>query len=74
MQMGLKLQQRGEKMFVAETASPLKFADTIYEALGRYPARPNMFMGIEELPKRVMVMQADANEVKSFIRNNCPDC
>ncbi len=46
-------------MIVLETALPIKFADTIVEALGREPERPAKFDGIEDLPKRVQVMAAD---------------
>jgi threonine synthase len=45
-----------EPMLVLETALPIKFAATIEEALGRQPDRPAKFNGIEDLPKRVVVM------------------
>jgi len=46
-------------MVVLETALPIKFAATVVEALGRDPVRPSQFEGIEALPKRVLVMDAD---------------
>ena len=46
-------------MIVLETALPVKFAETIVEALGREPERPGAFAGIEALPKRFTVMPAD---------------
>ncbi|HEX5805116.1 MAG TPA: threonine synthase, partial [Macromonas sp.] len=60
-------------MIVLETALPIKFAATIVEALGREPERPAKFEGIEALPKRVQVMQADAEQVKAYIAAHCQD-
>jgi len=50
---------------------PVKFAATIVEALGREPDRPARFEGIELLPKRVQVLPADAERVKSYIAAHC---
>jgi threonine synthase len=57
----------GIAMVVLETALPAKFAATIVEALGREPSRPAAMQGIEALPKRFVVMQADVAAVKAFI-------
>jgi threonine synthase len=61
----------GVPMLVLETALPIKFAETIVEALGREPDRPARFAGIEALPKRVMVMDADVAAIKALIANEC---
>ncbi|WP_416400421.1 threonine synthase [Alicycliphilus denitrificans] len=58
-------------MIVLETALPIKFAETIQEALGRAPERPAKFEGIEQLPKRVQVLPADAERVKAYIAAHC---
>ena len=58
-------------MIVLETALPIKFAETIVEALGRQPARPAGFDGIEALPKRVLVMPPDVEAIKALIVANC---
>ena len=58
-------------MVVLETALPIKFAATIEEALGRTPDRPAKFEGIEQLPKRVTVLPADAERVKAYIATHC---
>ena len=58
-------------MIVLETALPIKFAETITEALGHPPERPARFDGIEALPKRVQVMPADVARVKAFIAGHC---
>jgi threonine synthase len=58
-------------MIVLETALPIKFAATIVEALGREPDRPAKFAGIEDRPRRVTVLPADAQRVKDFIARHC---
>jgi threonine synthase len=63
--------QPGVAMVVLETALPVKFAGTIVEALGRQPDRPDRFQGIETLPKRVTVLPADVQQVKSYITAHC---
>ncbi|HTH79936.1 MAG TPA: threonine synthase [Ramlibacter sp.] len=72
---GLKVSRRylqpGMPMIVLETALPIKFAETIVEALGREPDRPAKFAGIEQLPKRVTVLPADTKRVKDFIAAHC---
>ena len=54
-------------MVVLETALPIKFAETIVEALGRPPRRPPGFDGIEDRPRRVQVMPADVAAIKDYI-------
>jgi threonine synthase len=63
--------QPGVPMIVLETALPIKFAATIVEALGREPERPAGFVGIENLPKRVAVVEADLQAVKDYIAAHC---
>ena len=62
---------QGIPMIVLETALPIKFADTITEALGRAPPRPAGFEGMEALPRRVVVLPADTPAVKSYIEQTC---
>jgi threonine synthase len=54
-------------MIVPETALPVKFAGIIREALGREPDRPQRFDGVEDLPRRVKVLPADPQTVKTYI-------
>jgi threonine synthase len=61
----------GVPMVVLETALPIKFAETIVEALGHEPDRPARFVGIEALPKRVAKLPADVGAVKAYIAENC---
>ena len=58
-------------MIVLETALPIKFSATIVEALGREPDRPAKFSGIEDLPKRVTLINADVLVVKAYIAHHC---
>jgi threonine synthase len=54
-------------MICLETALPVKFDETIVEALGEHAPRPPRFEGIEGLPQRVATMKPDADAVKAFI-------
>jgi len=53
-----------------ETALPVKFGATIREALGRDPARPALFDGIEARPQRFVLLPADASKVKALIEES----
>ncbi|CAG9256539.1 threonine synthase [Paraburkholderia caribensis] len=59
--------QAGVPMIVLETAQPIKFGETIREALEREPERPAAFSGIEDLPQRFEVLANDAERVKEFV-------
>jgi threonine synthase len=59
--------EQGVPMLVLETALPAKFAETIVEAIGQQPPRPAGLEGIENLPKRFVVMGVDVEAVKGFI-------
>jgi len=66
---GLEKAPPGEALVCLETALPAKFAATIREALGREPARPAGFAGLEKLPQRFEVIERDAEAVKARIRD-----
>ena len=57
-------------MLVLETALPAKFEDAIIEALGHKPDRPVDLVGLEDLPQRFEVMEADTAAIKRFIVNH----
>jgi len=61
----------GVPMIVLETALPVKFAETIRQAVGVEPERPAKLAGIEALPKRCTVMKPDVAQVKAFIEHHC---
>lgn len=52
---------------VMETALPVKFASTIYEALGQDPEVPEEFAGLLELPRHVIDLDADVSALKGLI-------
>jgi threonine synthase len=62
-----ELRQPGETVIVLETALPVKFSETIVEAIGQQPPRPAVLAGLESLPRRVDVLPADAARVKALI-------
>jgi threonine synthase len=57
----------GVPMVVLETALPVKFAQTIQEATGLLPTVPAAFVGIEQLPQRVVNMQISVPAIQQFI-------
>jgi threonine synthase len=68
---GIKVAQAhrepGVPMVCLETALPIKFEETIREALGRKPACPDKFRDLEDRPQRVAVLPAQAGLVKAYI-------
>ncbi|MDK9705291.1 MAG: threonine synthase [Sulfuritalea sp.] len=61
----------GEAMVLLETAQPVKFAETIREALGRDPVRPVELEGLENLPQRVELVDAKVDQIKGIIIREC---
>jgi threonine synthase len=59
--------QAGIPMLVLETALPIKFEETIQEALGRPAECPPAFKDIKSKPQRVENIDADLNQIKAFI-------
>jgi threonine synthase len=59
--------QKDVPMLVLETALPIKFEETIQEALGRPAECPAAFKDIKSLPQRVESIPADVSVVKQFI-------
>lgn len=53
-----------------ETALPVKFAQTIREAIGRDPEVPERFEGILEASRRVVELPYDVEAVKDLIRTH----
>jgi threonine synthase len=64
---GEGFRESGVPLVCLETALAAKFEATIREALGRAPERPARFEGIEALPKRFDIVDADAGTVKRYI-------
>jgi threonine synthase len=66
---GLQYREAGVPLVCLETALPVKFAETIREALGREPERPAELVGLEERPQRVQVIERDIALLKRVIAN-----
>jgi threonine synthase len=64
---GLAQREGGTPLVCLETALPVKFAETIQEALGHAPPQPESCRGLEDLPQRVTVVPPDADTVKRYI-------
>lgn len=69
---GLAQRRPNLPLVCLETALPAKFAETIQEALGREPERPAALEGIENLPQRCVVMDADVAKLKAYIASGVP--
>lgn len=67
LKVALECREPGVAMVVLETALPAKFEDAIVEALGQKPERPADLEGLENLPQRFVVMDADVDAIKQFI-------
>ncbi|CAI9402865.1 threonine synthase [Aestuariimicrobium sp. T2.26MG-19.2B] len=65
------LDQRGsEPMVVLETAVPVKFAETIREALGEEPELPERFAGLLDAPRHVDELTNSPEALKDYIRGH----
>ena len=64
---GLEYREQGIPLLCLETALPVKFEDSMIEALGHPPKRPTGYEEIESLPQRFTVMDVDANAIKDYI-------
>ena len=67
---GLEQRRPSLPLICLETALPAKFEETIVEALGRQPERPAGLKGVEDLPQRCEVMDADVAKLKAYISKN----
>ncbi|UJF23658.1 threonine synthase [Suttonella sp. R2A3] len=55
-------------MICLETALPVKFTDTVIEAVGEAPPRPARFANIEDAPRHVDVLDNDLDALKAYIK------
>ncbi len=70
LKVALEYREPDVPMVVLETALPAKFEEAIVEALGHKPERPADLVGLEDLPQRFEVMEADVAAIKQFIRDH----
>ena len=64
---GERFQRPGVPMVCLETALPVKFEETVFEAVGRHPERPARFAGIEDRERFCEVVPNDVGALKAFI-------
>lgn len=64
---GLENRETGIPLICLETALPAKFAESIKEAVGLEPTRPEGFENLEDLPQHFEVMDKDVDAIKAFI-------
>ncbi len=64
---GLEYREAGVPLICLETALPIKFEDSIVEALGCSPEQPAGYEHLEALPQRFEVMDADVAAIKAYV-------
>jgi threonine synthase len=64
---GMAYREGGVPLVCLETAQPVKFAQTINEAIGRDPDIPPGLENLEHAPQRFSVFDPDATGIKDFI-------
>ena len=69
---GLEQRHPNLPLICLETAQPAKFAEAIVEALGREPERPKALFGIEDLPQRYEIMEANVALLKAYVTTKIP--
>lgn len=70
MHVGQQFRKSHTPLIVAETASPAKFEDTIFQAIGRRPRIPEAYEKLAELPEHTTRIDPDAAVVKDFIASH----
>ena len=70
LKVGLEHRDKNIPLVCLETALPAKFSESIVEAVGAEPNRPDGYYNLEDLPQRYVEMDADATEIKNFISSN----
>ncbi|MEO7320847.1 MAG: threonine synthase, partial [Nitrosospira sp.] len=67
LKVGMEYREAGVPLICLETALPVKFSESIVEAIGHEPTRPAGYENLESLPQRYVVMNADTDAVKAFV-------
>ncbi|MEE8529693.1 MAG: threonine synthase [Nitrosomonadaceae bacterium] len=67
LKVGLEYREKDIPLICMETALPAKFSESIIEAIGFEPSRPDGYENLENLPQRFVIMDADAEAIKTFI-------
>jgi len=67
LKVGLEYREKDIPLICMETALPAKFSESIIEAIGSEPSRPDGYENLENLPQRFVIMDADTEAIKTFI-------
>ncbi|MFC6616895.1 threonine synthase [Deinococcus radiophilus] len=67
---GEEFRRPGVPMVCLETALPAKFGETVREAVGRDPERPERFQGIEQAERFCEVISNDVEQLKRLIADH----
>ncbi len=70
LKVGLDCIEKDIPLICLETALPAKFSESIKEAVGLEPDRPDGYHNLENLPQKFTEMDVDSTEIKSFISSN----
>ena len=62
--------EEGVPMVVLETARPIKFADTITEAIGHPPEVPAAYAHLADLPQHTVELPPDVAALKAYLAGN----
>lgn len=62
--------ENGIPMLVLETALPAKFSETIEAAIGEPAPVPEHLQHLNDLPQRVLVMDADVAQIRAYMEQN----
>ena len=57
-------------MVCLETALPIKFSETVFESIGKFPQIPKKFFDIEGKPQKVKKIDANVEILKKYIKEN----
>lgn len=71
LKVGQAYRENGIPLICLETALPVKFSESIQEAIGHESKRPSGFENLEDLPQRFVVKEANAETIKSYIHEQC---
>ena len=55
-------------MVCLETALPIKFSETVFESIGKFPQIPKKFFDIEAKPQKVKKIDANVEILKNYIK------
>lgn len=55
-------------MVCLETALPIKFSETVFESIGKFPQIPKKFFDIEGKPQKVKKIDANVEILKNYIK------